>query len=163
MGHVMKINPRPSIEKPGVHVRRGCAMGGLLSILLMVGAFDADLSAVAQNVSASSGASSVRSFDGGIGNLFRLGGGSLYVDQQGTQGFLFSPGRSFVQSYNFRNPTTGQAWSGAVMTFGPQLSIGLIQGANQVGSATVLPGPPRGISPLPPIESGIFDENDVLP
>ncbi len=89
--------------------------------------------------------------------MFRLGGGSLYADQQGTQGFLFSPGQS-VQSYNFRNPTTGQAWSGAVMTFGPQLSIGLIQGANQVGTATVLPGPPRQTAPLPPIESGIFDE-----
>ena len=44
------------------------------------------------------------------------------------------------------------------MTFGPQQSIGLIQGANQVGSATVLPGPPRQTAPLPPIESGILDE-----
>ena len=44
------------------------------------------------------------------------------------------------------------------MTFGPQLSIGLIQGANQVGGSTVLPGPPRQPAPLPPIESGILDE-----
>lgn len=122
---------------------------------LVVAALCADASAFAQSLS---GASSVRSFDGGIGNLFRLGGGSLYVDPQGTQGFLFSPGSSFFQSYNFRNPTTGQAWSGAVMTFGPQLSIGLIQGANQVGTPTVLPGPPRQTAPLPPIESGILDQ-----
>lgn len=150
----MEINTLPWIEEAGACFRRIGAIGGLLSALA-VGAFHADSSALAQSVS---GASSVRSFDGGIGNLFRLGGGSLYVDLQGTQGFLFSPAQSFVQSYNFRNPTTGQAWSGAVMTFGPQLSIGLIQGANQVGSATVLPGPPRQLAPLPPIESGILDE-----
>lgn len=158
----MKINPL-SIEGLGAHRRRVGAIGGLLFVLLMVGALEVDTSALAQNVSASSGASSVRSFDGGIGNLFRLGGGSVYVDQQGTQGFLFFPGQSFVQSYNFRNPTTGQAWSGAVMTFGPQLSIGLIQGANQVGSATVLPGPPRQTAPLPPIESTLFDDIDDIP
>ena len=70
--------------------------------------------------------SSVRSFDGGVAPLFSLTGpGSLYLDNQGTQGFLYNPGNNF-QSYSFRNPTTGQAWSGAVMTLGPQLSIGLI-------------------------------------
>lgn len=89
--------------------------------------------------------------------MFKFSGGSLYIDNQGTQGFLYTPGQNF-QSYNFRNPTTGQAWSGAVMTFGPQLSIGLIQGANQTGNATVLPSPPRETAPLPPIESGILDE-----
>ena len=150
----MKINTPPWTEEPGARFRRIGAIGGLLSFLA-VGTLYTDGSALAQSVS---GASSVRSFDGGIGNLFRLGGGSLYVDPQGTQGFLFSPAQSFVQSYNFRNPTTGQAWSGAVMAFGPQLSIGLIQGANQVGSATVLPGAPRQTAPLPPIESGILDE-----
>ncbi len=129
----------------------------VLLYMLVVAAFSMSPSAFAQNVSAGSGVSSVRSFDGGLGNLFRFGGGSLYVDRQGTQGFLFTPGQHF-QSYNFRNPTTGQAWSGAVMTFGPQLSIGLIQGANQVGSPTVLPGPPPQTPPLPPIESGILDE-----
>ena len=78
--------------------------------------------------------SSVRSFDGGVTPLFRLPGlGSLYIDNQGTQGFLYNPGNNF-ESFSFRNPTTGQAWSGAVTTLGPQLSIGLIQGANQVGS-----------------------------
>src|SRR6266850_3369892 len=73
--------------------------------------------------------SSVRSFDGGVAPLFNLSGpGNLYIDNQGTQGFLYNPGNNF-QSFSFRNPTTGQAWSGAVTTLGPQLSIGLIQGA----------------------------------
>jgi hypothetical protein len=102
--------------------------------------------------------SSVRSFDGGVAPLVRGPGiGSLYLDNQGTQGFLYNPGNNF-QSYSFRNPTTGQAWSGAVSTLGPQLSIGLIQGANQTGSPTVLPGPPRQTAPLPSIQSTILDD-----
>jgi len=102
--------------------------------------------------------SSVRSFDGGVAPLFRLPGlGSLYLDNQGTQGFLYNPGNNF-QSFSFRNPTSGQAWSGAVTTLGPQLSIGLIQGANQIGSPLVLPGPPRQTAPLPSIQSTILDE-----
>ena len=102
--------------------------------------------------------STVRSFDGGVAPLFTLPGpGSLYLDNQGTQGFLYNPGNNF-QSFSFRNPTTGQAWSGAVITLGPQLSIGLIQGANQSGSARILPGPPRQTAPLPSIQSTILDE-----
>ena len=102
--------------------------------------------------------SSVRSFDGGVTPLFRGPGiGSLYIDNQGTQGFLYNPGNNF-QSYSFRNPTTGQAWSGALTTLGPQLSIGLIQGANQSGSGLVLPGPPRQTAPLPSIQSTILDD-----
>lgn len=102
--------------------------------------------------------SGVRSFDGGVGPLFNLvGPGNLYLDSQGTQGYLYTPGSNF-ESYSFRNPTTGQAWSGAVMTLGPQLSIGLIQGANQVGSPLVLPGPPRQTPPLLPIESTLLDD-----
>jgi hypothetical protein len=102
--------------------------------------------------------SSVRSFDGGVAPLVKgPGPGSLYLDNQGTQGFMYNPGNNF-QSFSFRNPTTGQAWSGAVNTFGPQLSIGLIQGANQTGSPTVLPGPPRQTAPLPPIQSTILDD-----
>lgn len=102
--------------------------------------------------------SSIRSFEGGVAPLFKLPGlGNLYLDNQGTQGFLYNPGNNF-QSYSFRNPTTGQAWSGAVMTLGPQLSIGLIQGANQIGSPLVLPGPPRQSAPLPSIQSTILDE-----
>lgn len=149
----MKINTPSWIEESGAYFRRVRAIGGLLSALT-VGALYADVSALAQSLS---GASSVRSFNGGIAPLIKLPGGSLYIDNQGTQGFLYTPGQNF-ESYNFRNPTTGQAWSGAVMTFGPQLSIGLIQGANQVGPATVLPVPPRQTAPLPPIESTILDE-----
>jgi hypothetical protein len=90
--------------------------------------------------------------------LFKLSGpGSLYLDNQGTQGFLYNPGNNF-QSFSFRNPTTGQAWSGAVTTLGPQLSIGLIQGGNQIGSAVVLPGPPRQTAPLSSIQSTILDD-----
>lgn len=102
--------------------------------------------------------SSVRSFDGGVAPLFNLTGiGNLYLDNQGTQGFLYNPGNNF-QSFSFRNPSTGQAWSGAVTTLGPQLSIGLIQGANQIGSPLVLPGPPRQSAPLPSIQSTILDD-----
>ena len=102
--------------------------------------------------------SSVRSFNGGVAPLFNLSGpGSLYLDNQGTQGFMYTPGNNF-ESYSFRNPTTGQAWSGAVTTLGPQLSIGLIQGANQSGSGFILPGPPRQTAPLPSIQSTILDE-----
>lgn len=137
----------------GNRLRRGRVIGGLLALLAVAMPY-ADGPAQAQSTS---GASSVRSFGGGVAPLFKFSGGNLYIDNQGTQGFLYTPGQHF-QSYNFRNPTTGQAWSGAVMTFGPQLSIGLIQGANQGASPTVLPGPPRQPAPLPPIESGILDE-----
>ena len=45
--------------------------------------------------------------------MFTLPGpGNLYIDNQGTQGFLYTPGNNF-ESFSFRNPTTGQAWSGA--------------------------------------------------
>jgi len=102
--------------------------------------------------------SSVRSFDGGVAPLFNLSGpGNLYLDNQGTQGFMYNPGSNF-ESYSFRNPTSGRAWSGAVTTLGPQLSIGLIQGANQSGSPLVLRGPPRQTAPLPSIQSTILDE-----
>ena len=102
--------------------------------------------------------SSVRALNGGVTPLFSLPGpGNLYIDNQGTQGFMYAPGNNF-ESYSFRNPTTGQAWSGAVTTLGPQLSIGLIQGANQSGSPLVLRGPPRQTAPLPSIQSTILDE-----
>jgi len=102
--------------------------------------------------------SGVRSFDGGVAPLFNLTGpGNLYIDSQGTQGYLYTPGQNF-ESFSFRNPTTGQAWSGAITTFGPQLSIGLIQGANQSGTPIVLPGPPRQTAPLPSIQSTLLDD-----
>lgn len=102
--------------------------------------------------------SGVRGFNGGVAPLFGLvGPGNLYIDNQGTQGFIYNFGNNF-ESYNFRNPTTGQAWSGAVMTLGPQLSVGLIQGANQTGSPVVFPPVPRDVGPLQPIQSGLLDD-----
>ncbi len=102
--------------------------------------------------------SGVRGFNGGVAPLFGLvGPGNLYIDNQGTQGFIYNFGNNF-ESYNFRNPTTGQAWSGAIMTLGPQLSVGLIQGANQVGSPVVFPPVPRDVGPVPPIQSGLLDD-----
>lgn len=130
-------------------VRRIVYVSGALCVGVTIGA--------SPIVSAQS-VSGVRSFDGGVGPLFNLTGpGNLYLDGQGTQGYLYTPGGN-LETYSFRNPTTGQAWSGAVMTFGPQLSIGLIQGANQAGSPLVLPGPPRQTAPLPAIQSTIQDE-----
>lgn len=109
-------------------------------------------SAAAQSVSG------VRGFNGGVAPLFGLvGPGNLYVDNQGTQGFIYNFGNNF-ESYSFQNPTTGQAWSGAVMTLGPQLSVGLIQGANQSGSPVVFPPVPRDVGPVPPIQSGLLED-----
>jgi hypothetical protein len=102
---------------------------------------------------------SVRAFDGGVAPLFNLTGpGHLYIDSQGTQGYLYTPGQNF-ESFSFRNPTTGQAWSGALTTLGPQLTIGLIQGANQPRrNPIVLPGPPRQTTLLPSIQSTLLDD-----
>ena len=102
--------------------------------------------------------SGVRGFNGGVAPLFGLvGPGNLYIDNQGTQGFIYNFGNNF-ESYSFRNPSTGQAWSGAVMTLGPQLSVGLIQGANQSGSPVVFPPVPRETAPLSPIQSGLLED-----
>ncbi|MEK6802434.1 MAG: hypothetical protein AABZ34_07185 [Nitrospirota bacterium] len=109
-------------------------------------------SAAAQSVSG------VRGFNGGVAPLFNLvGPGNLSIDTQGTQGYIYNFGNNF-ESYNFRNPATGQAWSGAIMTLGPQLSVGLIQGANQVGSPVVFPPVPREAGPLLPIQSGLLED-----
>lgn len=148
MVHVMEIH-RPSVRHASVRMTRINSLGVFLC-LLTAATFCVAVPAWAQS------ASGVRSFAGGVSPLLKLPGGSLYIDNQGTQGFLYGPGQHF-QSHNFRNPTTGQAWSGAVMTFGPQLSIGLIQGANQAGSPTVLPPPPRQTDLLPPIESELLE------
>lgn len=129
---------------------------GFFTSAVLVGGFTFNSSAFGQQT-----ITSVRSFDGGVAPLFNLTGpANLYIDSQGTQGFLATPGSNF-QSFSFRNPTTGQAWSGAVTTLGPQLSIGLIQGANQVGSPVVLPGPPRRTPPLLPIQSTLIDIDDI--
>jgi hypothetical protein len=124
---------------------------GLAGLMIAVGCVESP--AWAQSVSG------VRGFSGGVAPLVRFPGGSLYLDNQGTQGFLYNPGQNF-QTFSFRNPTTGQAWSGAVGTLGPQLSIGLIQGGNQSGNPLVLPGPPRQTAPLPPIQSTLDDFNE---
>ena len=124
---------------------------GITLIAVMPGLLSMS-SAAAQSVSG------VRGFNGGVAPLFNLAGpGNLYIDNQGTQGFIYNFGNNF-ESYNFRNPTTGQAWSGAVMTLGPQLSVGLIQGANQAGSPVVFPPVPRDVSPVPPIQSGLLED-----
>lgn len=108
---------------------------------------------VAQSVSG------VRAFGGGVAPLFGLvGPGNLYLDTQGTQGYIYNFSGNNFESYSFRNPTTGQAWSGALMTLGPQLSVGLIQGANQIGTPLVLPPIPRDVPPLPPVQSTLLDE-----
>lgn len=153
----MKIYVRLCRNEQQPWLRQVIAVGSFLCLLGT--AFFVDSSALSQSLS---GASSGQSLAGGVSPQFKFGGGTLYIDNQGTQGFLYTPGQNF-QSYSFRNPTTGQAWSGAVMTLGPQLSIGLIQGANQVGNATVLPGPPRQTAPLPPIESTLFDPIGDIP
>jgi len=82
--------------------------------------------------------------DGGVAPLFNLTGiGNLYLDNQGTQGFMYNPGNNFPIVQLSKIPRPVRHWSGAVTTLGPQLSIGLIQGAKQSGSALALPGPPR--------------------
>lgn len=111
----------------------------------------------------------VRGITGGVGALHNLTGpeGSLYIDGQGTQGYLNNAGT--FESYNFRIPY-GPGWSGSMMTLGPQLSVGLISGANQaafnprtgttqlLSSPTVLPSVPRELPPLPEIRSSLLEE-----
>ncbi len=113
--------------------------------------------------------SGVRGINGGVAALHNLTGptGSLYIDAQGTQGYLYSAGT--FQSYNFQASNV-PVWSGSMMTLGPQLSVGLISGANQAAfnprtgtiqlfsSPTILPPPPRELPPLPPIGSSLLEE-----
>mgnify|MGYP003439049612 FL=1 len=121
----------------------------------------AGLTLLLTSPAAAQSVSSVRGLGGGVAPLFGLvGPGNLYIDNQGTQGYIYNFGNNF-ESYNFRNPATGQAWSGALMTLGPQLSVGLIQGANQAGSPVVFPPVPREAGPLSPVQSGLLD--DLIP
>lgn len=113
--------------------------------------------------------SGVRGISGGVGALHNLTGpeGSLYLDGQGTQGYITNAGT--FESYLFRTPD-GKEWRGSMMTLGPQLTVGLISGANQaafnprtgtvqlLSSPTVLPPPPRDLPPLPPIESTLLED-----
>jgi hypothetical protein len=109
----------------------------------------------------------VRGMVGGVGVLHELpgSGGRLYLDSQGSQGYMYSGGT--FESYNFRIPN-GPAWSGSMMTLGPRLTVGLISGANQgsfssssgtirlSGSPTVIPSIPRDPPPVPEIQSSIL-------
>lgn len=117
--------------------------------------------AVASEPASAQTVSGVRGIGGGVGALFSLTGpGNLYVDNQGNQGYLYNFGNNF-ESFNFRL-ANGQANIGAMMTLGPQLSVGLIQGANQVGSPIVFPPVPRLVTPPPPIQSSILEEFQPL-
>jgi hypothetical protein len=129
----------------------------LPAILLLALALLPAESAWAQTVSG------VRGITGGSGALFNLTGpANLYVDTAGIQGYIYTPGANF-ESFNYRIPG-GQAWSGAQMTLGPQLTIGLIAGANQSGSPVVFPQIPRQPTPAPPIQSTLLDDNpDEIP
>ena len=98
--------------------------------------------------------SGVRGISGGVGALFSLTGpGNLYVDNNGNQGYIYGFGT--FETYNFRS-ANGPQWSGGQMTLGPQLTIGLIQGANQSGPGIVLPAAPRQLPPLPDVESSLL-------
>lgn len=117
--------------------------------------------------------SGIRGVNGGVAALYNLTGttSSLYIDGQGTQGFLSNPagtGGAF-QSYIFKTPN-GPTWIGSMTTLGPQLNPGLIAGGVQSSfsgssgtfvlssSPTVIPAPPRVLPPLPDIESSLLDD-----
>lgn len=101
--------------------------------------------------------SGIRGLSGGVGALFSyFGPGNLYVDNQGIQGYVYT--FNLFETYSFRS-AGGQAWSGGLMTLGPQQTIGLIQGANQSGSSPVVfPSAPRQLPPLPPIDSTFLED-----
>jgi len=105
--------------------------------------------------------SGVRGMSGGVGALFNLTGpGNLYADSAGNLGSMYNFGSNF-ESFNFKL-ANGQAYSGGMMTLGPQLSVGLIQGSNQSGSPLVFPPAPRLTIPVPPIQSTVFQEFQPL-
>jgi hypothetical protein len=141
----------PVTQKPKI---RPAPVRGLV-LLVTVGLTLAGEMAWAQS------ASGVRGFSGGVGTLFSLTGpGNLYTDSAGNQGYMYNFGNNF-ESFNFKL-ANGQAYSGGMMTLGPQLGVGLIQGANQTGSPLVFPTAPRLTAPLPPIQSSIFDDFQPL-
>ncbi len=117
--------------------------------------------------------SGIRGVNGGVGALHNLTGSTsqLYVDGQGTQGFLSDPagaGGAF-ESYIFKTPN-GPTWIGSMTTLGPQLNPGLVSGGVQgsfslssgtfvlFASPTIIPAPPRNLPPLPEIGSSLLDE-----
>jgi len=117
--------------------------------------------------------SGIRGVNGGVAALHSLPGpsSSLYIDNQGTQGFLSTPagtGGAF-QSYIFKTPN-GPTWMNGITTLGPQLNPGLIAGGVQSSfsassgtfvlssSPTIIPPPPRVPPPLPDIESTLLEQ-----
>ena len=117
--------------------------------------------------------SGIRGVDGGVAALYNLPGqtSSLYIDGQGTQGFLSNPagtGGAF-QSYIFKTPN-GPTWMNGITTLGPQLNPGLIAGGVQSSfssssgtfvlssSPIIIPAPPRVLPPLPEINSSLLDQ-----
>ena len=82
----------------------------------------------------------------GVAPLFNLAGpGNLYVDNQGTQGFIYNFGNNF-ESYNFRNPTTGQAWERSHHDAGTAALCGAYSGGEPGRFPVVFPLPYRGMS-----------------
>lgn len=117
--------------------------------------------------------SGIRGVNGGVAALHNLTGStsSLYIDGQGTQGFLSNPagaGGAF-QSYIFKTPN-GPTWMNGITTLGPQLNPGLVAGGVQSSfnastgtfqlssSPTIIPAPPRQLPPLPDIESTSLED-----
>jgi hypothetical protein len=148
------VTRNPEIDR---RTRRAWGAALLLAVGLLWGGEDAR----AQSVSGTRGLS------GGVGSIFSLTGpANLYTDSQSNVGYMYNFGNNF-ESFNFRL-ATGQVYSGGMMTLGPQLTIGLIQGANQTGSPLVFPRAPRLTTPLPPIQSSIlpdsaFIDDTILP
>lgn len=100
--------------------------------------------------------SGVRGINGGVGALFNLAGnGNLYVDNSGNQGYIYT--FNTFETYNFRS-ADGPHWSGGIMTLGPQLSVGLIQGVNQGAAPIIFPPAPRQSPPLPDVESTLLSD-----
>jgi len=101
--------------------------------------------------------SGVRGISGGVGALFNLVGasGNLYTDNNGNQGYIYTFGT--FETYNFRS-AGGPQWSGGQMTLGAQLSVGLIQGANQGPGPIIFPSQPRQLPPVPEVESTLLPD-----
>jgi hypothetical protein len=117
--------------------------------------------------------SGIRGVNGGVAALHNLTGttSSLYIDGQGTQGFLSNPagtGGAF-QSSIFKTPN-GPTWMGSMGTLGPRLNPGLIAGGVQSSfsgtsgtfvlssSPTIIPAPPPVLPPIPDIESTLLEQ-----
>lgn len=146
-------------------IRKGHLIERVLSLSMVIVLFHAPVWGQA--------VSGIRGVNGGVGALNNLPGStsSLYVDGQGTQGFLSNPagaGGAF-ESYLFKSPN-GPTWIGSMTTLGPRLSPGLVAGGNQssfslssgtfvlFSSPTVIPPPPVDLPPLPEIGSSLLEE-----